>query len=100
LGGLNKFPTKIRESSQEVSTGTVTEMMEVPALTTDGGEPNFTLTRTNAGAMNNYSSTNSGGVTTPGGGTSKGGGGSDKEPEKAKRIEKDDTIERYKEIED
>ena len=95
LGGLNKFPTKIRESSQEVSNGTVTEDMEVPALTTDGGKPNFKLTRTNAGSMNNYSSSNKGGKA-PGSKS----GGSKKEPKKADKVNKSEVVERYKEIED
>lgn len=97
LGGLNKFPTKIRESSQEVSTGTVTEDMEVPALTTDGGKPNFTLTRTNAGSMNNYSGSNSGGKS-PGSGS--GGGGSKPKKTSEAKKNKSEVVDRYKEIND
>ena len=69
--------------------------MEVPALTTDDGKPNFTLTRTNAGAMNNSSSSN------PGGKKSGGGGGGSK-PKKTSdaRKSKDDYVERYKQIND
>lgn len=83
--------------TEEVSMGTKTEMMEVPALTTDGGEPNFTLTRTNAGGMNNYSSSNSGGPSLGGGGSSGGGGSEAKyKPQNAKRD--DPIIERYQDI--
>jgi hypothetical protein len=69
--------------------GTVTRDMEVPAMTTDGGEPNFTLTRTNAGSMNNYSSSNAGGP------PASGDSGSQKEPQKQDTVK---ITERYKEI--
>lgn len=79
--------------TEEVDLGTKTEMMEVPALTTDGGEPNFTLTRTNAGAMNNYSGSNSGGGPVGGGDGGGGGGGGGSAPEhSAKNASKYDPI--------
>ena len=89
IGALAGHPEVIEQTSEEVPLGTKTEMMEVPALTTDGGKPNFTLTRTNSGAMNNTSSVNAGG--------SSGGGGSSKPAEPTK---KSDIVERYKEIND
>ena len=97
IGALAGHPEEIIQTSEEVPMGTKTEMMEVPALTTDGGEPNFTLTRTNAGAMNNYSSSNAGGKS-PGSGS--GGGGSD--PKKTSEAEKNksEIVDRYKEIND
>lgn len=82
---------KTRQTSRTVGYTTSTEMMEVPALTTDGSTPNFTLTRTNSGAMNNSSSSNSGGKKF-------GGGGS-----KSKKVDltkKTDVVDRYKEIND
>lgn len=81
---IGSYPAVIEESTEQFDLPPVTEEIEVPALTTDDGKPNFTLTRTNAGSMNNYSSSNSGGTRTPGGGTKgKGGGGS-----KGKKFEK------------
>ena len=59
---------KTRQTYRTVGYTTSKEMMEVPALTTDGGTPNFTLTRTNSGAMNNLSSSNSGGKSPNGSG--------------------------------
>ena len=87
---------KTIQTSKTIGYTTSTEMMEVPALTTDGGDPNFTLTRTNAGAMNNSSSSN------PGGKKSGGGGGGGSKPKKTAdaRKSKDDYVERYKEIND
>lgn len=63
--------------------------MKIPSMTFDGSDPSFTLTRTNAGSMNNSSSKNSGG---------KSGGGS--KGKKAEKIKKSDTVKRYKEIND
>ena len=94
LGGLQKYPKRMKQSSKEVDMGTVTEMMDVPALTTDGGKPNFTLTRTNSGAMNNYSSSNAGGGS-PGGG----GGGSDPKPNNESKKIFEEEVERYHEAE-
>ena len=71
------------------------QAIEVPALYTtskDGKKstkPSFKLTRTNAGAMNNFSSSNAGGKTSSG-----------SKPKKAKRPKKSDVVERYKEIND
>jgi hypothetical protein len=59
---------------------------QVPSLSTDGEAPDFTLTRTNAGSMNNTSSKNPGGKS-----------GSGSKPKKAK---KSDVVNRYKEIND
>ena len=86
---------EMTQRSEEVDMGTVEEEIEVPAMTTDGGKPNFTLTRTNAGSMNNYSSSNSGGGSPGGGG---GGGGS--EPKTIDKTKKSDVVERYKQIND
>jgi hypothetical protein len=61
---------KTRSYSKTVGYTEDTEIMTVPSLTTDGGEPNFTLTRTNAGAMNNFSSVNAGGSSADGSGSS------------------------------
>lgn len=54
-----------------------TQDIKVPALSTDGEAPKIKLTRTNAGANNNYSSSNSGGKK-PG----KSGGDKAKDPKK------------------
>ena len=100
-GGTQTYPSKIITTTKEIDLGTVTEDMEVPALTTDGGEPNFTLTRTNAGAMNNFSSSNSGGGKSSGGGGGGGGGGGDSAGTKKAKGEKKnykDVADRYHEI--
>lgn len=79
---------------------TVDETVEIPSLTTDGGEPNFTLTRTNSGAMNNASSSNKGSSNPKSGG---GGGSSSKKSSAPKPIQKtkqSEVVERYKEIND
>ncbi len=83
----------------------IEETVQIPALTTDGGKPNFTLTRTNSGAMNNSSSSNKG-STSP----KKGGGGSGKtskqtasapsKMDKGDETHKSDVVKRYKEIDD
>lgn len=66
---------------------------EVDAYSIETSEPGTTmvpkinsLTKTGSGAMNNYSSSNSGGTRTPGGGTksNKGGGGSGKDKKEFK----------------
>jgi hypothetical protein len=74
--------------------------MEVPALTTEeGGKPNFKLTRTNAGSMNNYSGSNSGGKS-PGSGGGGGGGGSKPKKTSDSKKKKSELVDRYKEITD
>lgn len=86
----------------------------LPSLTMEDGQGNMpkvpssvieSMTVTNSGSMNNYSSSNSGG-NSPGSSGGSGGGGNPKpkKPTKAKTVkptekkEKDDEIERYKEI--
>ena len=86
---------RTRQTSRTVGYTTSQEMMEVPALTTDGGKPNFTLTRTNAGGMNNSSGSNKGG-----GGKGSGGGGSKGKPTTGSKGKKTDIVDRYKEIND
>ena len=90
----------------------VEEKIEVPALSSDGTPTIKSLTRKSSGGMNNYSKSNSGGKSPGSSGGGKGGkgggggGGSNKpkKPTKAKTVEpteaknKDDEIERYKEI--
>lgn len=76
---------KTRQTSRTVGYTTSQEMMEVPALTTDDGSPNFTLTRTNAGAMNNSSSSNKGGGKKGGGGGGGSGGKVSKSNKSAQR---------------
>lgn len=70
------------------------EVIQVPALSADGTPQIKSLTRKSSGAMNNYSSSNSGGKS-PGSGS--GGGGS---KSKAKKPDKTQLVERYKEITD
>lgn len=70
------------------------EVIQVPAMSSDGKTPQIkSLTRTNSGSMNNRSSTNSGGG-------KKGGGGGGSKPKKAKKVDKSDIVQRYKEIDD
>lgn len=98
VGGLNiPVPTfdAIQTSWNEGYTE-VDETIEVPSLTTDGGEPNFTLTRTNSGAMNNSSGSNSGGNKPSGGG----GGSKPSTAEKRDTTNKSDVVERYRELND
>ncbi len=100
VGGLNiPVPTfdAIQTSWNEGYTE-VPETIEVPSMTTDGGKPNFTLTRTNSGAMNNASSSNKGSLN-PSSGS---GGGGDKEAKTTKgtTTKKNEIVERYKEIND
>ena len=59
----------------------IEETVQIPALTTDGGQPNFTLTRTNSGAMNNSSSSNKGSSS-----PSKGGGGGGSKSNKEEKL--------------
>lgn len=82
---IGSYPSVIEEHTESFDLPPVTEKIEVPALTTDGGEPNFTLTRTNAGGMNNYSGANSGGPSANG---SKGGGGGKTPTHSAKKASK------------
>lgn len=101
VGGLNiPVPTfdAIQTSWNEGYTE-VDETIEVPSLTTDGGEPNFTLTRTNSGAMNNSSGSNSGG-NKPSGGGGGGGGSKPSTAEKRDTTNKSDVVERYRELND
>lgn len=91
VGALIGHPKKIRQKTYEVPGKPVKTEMEVPSLTTGDGKPNFTLTRTNAGSMNNYSSSNSGGKSTPGG-TSK--------PERIDFTKKRDIVDPFKEVTD
>ena len=77
----------------------IEETVQIPALTTDGGEPNFSLTRTNSGAMNNYSGKNSGGGK-PGGGGGGGGGGSKPKATSEARMKKSEIVDPYKEVND
>ena len=86
---IGAYPSVITETTESVPMEPVEEEVQIPALTTDGGKPNFTLTRTNAGSMNNTSSKNSGGKS-----------GSGSKPKKAKKVKKSDVVERYKEIND
>lgn len=81
---------KTRSYSKTVGYTEDTEIMTVPSLTTDGGEPNFTLTRTNAGAMNNFSSVNAGGSSADGSGSSS----------KPNKQSKSKIADRYKEVND
>ena len=81
---------KTRSYSKTVGYTEDTEIMTVPSLTTDGGEPNFTLTRTNAGAMNNFSSVNAGGSSADGSGSSS----------KPNKQSKSKIVDRYKEVND
>ena len=89
LGALAGHPEEIEQWTEERPGEPVETEMEVPALTTDEGKPNFTLTRTNAGSMNNFSSSNSGGNTSSG-----------SSPKQADPVKKDDIVERYKELND
>lgn len=73
--------TQTQEVNREVKEGEVTAF----AMTTDGSSPKIdSVTRTNTGASNNYSSQNSRGKKPGKSGGNKGGGGSDKpkEPQK------------------
>ena len=73
---------------------TYTGDIDAIAMSTDGKTPVIeSITRTNSGAMNNYSSLNPGGKS-PGGG----GGGSSKKS--VDSVKKSDVVDRYKEIED
>lgn len=71
------------------------------AMTTspDGSEVPIieSVTSTRSGAMNDYSSSNTGGVATP---KSSGGGGGGSSAKKAEDADKDDIVDRYKEIDD
>ena len=78
----------------------IEETVQIPALTTDGGEPNFSLTRTNSGAMNNYSGKNSGGGKPGGGGGGGGGGGSKPKATSEARMKKSEIVDPYKEVND
>lgn len=97
--GPYNYIEEATQRTEEVDMGTSTEMVEVPALTTDGGEPNFTLTRTNAGTMNNYSGANSGGGSPGKGGGGGGGGGSAPKPNNESKKIFEEEVERYHEIE-
>ena len=87
-GGIfGRYPAEMEQSSVEVPGPDVETTMEVPMLTTDGGEPNFTLTRTNSGGMANAS----------GGNTGSSGATPASEFETTKKL---DIVDRYKEVND
>lgn len=70
------------------------EVIQVPAMSSDGKTPQIkSLTRTNSGSMNNRSSSNPGS-------SKKGGGGGGSKPKKAKKVDKSEIVQRYKEIDD
>ena len=87
-GGIfGRYPEEMEQSSVEVPGPEVETTMEVPMLTTDGGEPNFTLTRTNSGGMAN----------TAGGNTGSSGATPASDFEKTDKL---DIVDRYKEVND
>ena len=74
---------------------TFTGKMTAIAMSTDGTTPLIeSITRTNSGSMNNYSSSNKGGKSP---GSSK---KSSSKPKKAEKLKKSDVVERYQEITD
>jgi hypothetical protein len=70
----------------------MTQMMEVPALSSDGTPQIESIRKIGSGSMNNSSGSNSGG--------NSGGGGGGGSPKKAEPSKKSDVVDRYKEIND
>ena len=96
-----EFPNLVWVEEKDTTSWTsgytpVKESYLIPALSTDGTEPQVeTITKLAPPSFNNYSSSNKGGKA-PG---SKSGGSKSK-PKKADKAKKSDIVERYKEIND
>ena len=92
--GLQPMPWyETATTSWQDGSETHTGKMEVMAMSSDGTTPVIeSITKTNSGSMNNYSSSNPGGK--------KPGGGSSKEPKKLDTKKESDLMDRYKEIDD
>lgn len=84
------YPTIKSTTRNLTEYDTVTEEIEVPALSADGAPKIKSIKKTSSGAANNYSKTNSGGGSPSGGGS---GGGGSAPKHSAKNAAKYDKIE-------
>lgn len=77
------FPLEMTSRTYQIGTESVTQEVDVPAMTTDGSDPKVNLTKKAGGNFNNYSSKNKGG---PGPGSNK---GNSSKPDKMERVKDD-----------